>query len=415
MNENMTINTIPALTWNWLKMNSANVSDDLKGEIIFKNTKYEILSQPDGVTITEGGAFKTNLLSPKSAVFDMPKDTGVQYKPLADEKMNPNAGAFGTKLAPLWETAFADGISADGEKTEPLGETNRSAGDTETEEVNSLLIETSKKIPAPVVINFTASGKSHTSQIIHALPDSEIAVVLVTESGTDSGIDFIRTTCIAEENAKINLYKVQLLGNNFYRIDSTESVCAKNANVTYTELQLGAKSIYTGAYTLLQEYKSSYKSDTAYYREKNQKIDMNYVCCHKGKKSECSMAVNGSLIDESQKTYRGTIDFKNGCSGSKGNESEETLLLSPKVVNKSIPIILCDEEDVEGEHGATIGRLSEDVLFYMNSRGISEEEATKIMSKAKVQAVADKIPDEKTQEKIHEFMKKTDSNYPENI
>ena len=85
---------------------------------------------------------------------------------------------------------------------------------------------------------------------------------------------------------------------------------------------------------------------------------------------------------------------------------EETLLLSPTAINKSLPVILCDEEDVEGEHGATIGRLSSDILFYMQSRGISEKEAEIIMSRAKIQAAADLIPDEEIKNQISDFLDK---------
>lgn len=56
-----------------------------------------------------------------------------------------------------------------------------------------------------------------------------------------------------------------------------------------------------------------------------------------------------------------------GCTGSQGNEIETTLLLSPKAVVKAAPIILCGEEDIAAEHGSTIGKLSNDMLFYMNS------------------------------------------------
>ena len=116
------------------------------------------------------------------------------------------------------------------------------------------------------------------------------------------------------------------------------------------------------------------------------------------------MSVNGSLKDNAVKVYRGTIDLKKGCSGAKGNEMEESLVLSPATVNKSLPVILCDEDDVEGEHGSTIGRLSSDILFYMQTRGISEEQAQKIMSRAKIQAAADTIPDEEIKTKISQWL-----------
>ena len=102
--------------------------------------------------------------------------------------------------------------------------------------------------------------------------------------------------------------------------------------------------------------------------------------------------------------YRGTIDFKQGCAGSVGEEQEETLILGPYVVNNSIPVILCDEEDVSGEHGASIGRLGDDVLFYMQSRGIGKAEAEKVLARAKVQAVVSKINDEKVAERTENFM-----------
>ena len=131
---------------------------------------------------------------------------------------------------------------------------------------------------------------------------------------------------------------------------------------------------------------------------------MNYVVLQYGKKSDCQMFVNGTLRGNGKKTYRGTIDFKNGCSGSTGNEQEETLLLSQQAVNNSIPVILCDEEDVSGEHGATIGRLGDDVLFYMQSRGIPKESAENIIARAKVQALLGKITDDVTVSAVSDFM-----------
>ena len=87
-----------------------------------------------------------------------------------------------------------------------------------------------------------------------------------------------------------------------------------------------------------------------------------------------------------------------------GNES--IVINTKDIVNKSIPIILCDEEDVEGEHGCTIGKLSSDILFYMQTRGISETEIKKLMTKAKIMAVSDEIPNQEIKDKIEDFINK---------
>ena len=133
-------------------------------------------------------------------------------------------------------------------------------------------------------------------------------------------------------------------------------------------------------------------------------MDINYVADQRGKKTDVLMNVKGVLMDKAVKTYRGTLDFKSGSSGSVGDEQEDTLLLSPDVVNRSMPVILCQEEDVEGRHGATIGQLGEDLLFYINSRGIDEKEAKRLMVRAKLDSVARLIPDPEIAEKVQYYI-----------
>ena len=135
---------------------------------------------------------------------------------------------------------------------------------------------------------------------------------------------------------------------------------------------------------------------------------MNHTVYHYGKKTVCDMKVHGTIKDDASKVYRGTLDFKNGCRGANGNEFEETLILSPTTMNKSFPIILCDEDDIQGEHGSTIGKLGSDLLFYMQTRGICKEAAEKIMARARVQSVMDTIPDEETKALINSYLDKNE-------
>ena len=88
------------------------------------------------------------------------------------------------------------------------------------------------------------------------------------------------------------------------------------------------------------------------------------------------------------KLFRGSIDFVKGCAGSVGNEREDVLLLGDDVVNQTIPLILCAEEDVEGNHGASIGELDEKTLFYLMSRGFTKEAAEAMIAGARLEAIA---------------------------
>lgn len=247
------------------------------------------------------------------------------------------------------------------------------------------------------VLHFDFGDKKSylNEQTIIAEENSEITVIMDYSSEKNAeGFSEIKTKLIAKPYSKIHLVKVQLLGQNYTQIDDTECVTEENAFIDVTQIELGGSKIYAQVKNDLKGYKAKFNSDTAYIAKDNQIFDMNYVVNHFGQKTDTKMVVKGVVDGNALKTYRGTIDFKNGCAGATGDEQEETLLMSPKAINKSIPMILCDEEDVSGTHGATLGRLSAEELFYMQSRGIDENEAKVMMSRAKIISVANLIPNE---------------------
>ena len=79
-------------------------------------------------------------------------------------------------------------------------------------------------------------------------------------------------------------------------------------------------------------------------------------------------------------------------------------MMDKTVRNKTIPVILCAEEDVEGNHGATIGKLAADLLFYLESRGMTEEAVYEMMARARIDAVAASIDDEETREQVGKYL-----------
>lgn len=86
--------------------------------------------------------------------------------------------------------------------------------------------------------------------------------------------------------------------------------------------------------------------------------------------------------------------WPNASSGAEGQEEESVLLLGDDVENKTIPLILCAQEDVKGNHGATIGELDEETMFYFGARGIDKEAAERIVTGAKLEHICDLMKDE---------------------
>ena len=180
---------------------------------------------------------------------------------------------------------------------------------------------------------------------------------------------------------------------------------AEAAGFEQIELILGGADTYQGSRTDLVGAHSTLKTDIGYLLKQQEHLDMNYIANHIGRKTECAIDVKGVLRDEAHKLFRGTIDLRRGAKGALGNELEDVLLMDDNVINQTIPVILCDEEDVEGNHGATIGRIDEALLFYLESRGMTEAEVYEMMAGARIDSVIHKIPDAVTRERVFEELK----------
>ena len=352
MEQKIAVNPIPYLTWTWLKINNDTVSYDFT---LDENNGTEE-SLPDGVSVSSGKSIKTSLPEPEFSI--------------------------GKEAADLISDAAKSGKIYTFEKSKSAAETK------------------------PLIIRINVSKNSATHNIVHAKAGADAKIIIVYDgpsiaSGTVHGCI---TKIYAEEDANVQITKVQLFNKAINQIDDTAVICGDRAKVNLIQIELGGSHTDASFHATLAGYQSKFESDTAYICRENQYIDLNQTVVHTGKKTECNMKTDGTVKDNTTKTYRGTIDMRTGCSGSKGNEMETTLLLSPEAVVKAAPIILCGEDDISAEHGSTIGKLSPEMLFYMNSRGIDQATAEALLTRAKIAAAAANIPDDSVREGINAWL-----------
>lgn len=140
--------------------------------------------------------------------------------------------------------------------------------------------------------------------------------------------------------------------------------------------------------------------DTMYVANKNAIVDLNYISTINSPQSKTSFNTIGAISDEVKKSYKATIDFKKGSKTSVGTEKEFCLMLSKNAKSKSLPMILCNEEDVSGSHATSAGKVDEKSLFYIMSRGLSKTEATKLLILAQFEKGIQLLKDEKLKNEI---------------
>ncbi len=138
---------------------------------------------------------------------------------------------------------------------------------------------------------------------------------------------------------------------------------------------------------------STFNTYARYLVEKRNRLNMNYIANIYGQRCEGNMFANGVLKDSSKKRLAMTVDLKQGCIGSNGTENETALLLGKNVENKTIPIILCHEDQVAGSHGATIGSLSPVQMNYLKDRGLGEDEIADLFARSVIEDAALHAPE----------------------
>ncbi len=339
----MKVNRLPARTWNWLGMNGTEVQSPAPAR---RGNCTAVL--PDSVK--RSGTELQNI------------ETGV-----------------GTDLDRLFELSDveAETYTVHGAASEPLRLNFSYSGGAS--DLNAVDVDAAAGCRLSILMDYSA------------VPDAE-------------GTAGVRTRVRLGRNSQVHLIQVQRLSEKMTFFNAVGLHCAEGARADLTQIVLGGGKTYMGTSCALEGTGSAFCSDIGYTLHGTQRLDMNSTALHRGRKTASRINASGVLRGEAFKLFRGTIDFRRGSAQAVGNEKEDVLLMDDRVVNQTIPLILCEEEDVEGNHGATIGRLDDALLFYMQSRGLTREQVYEMMAKARIAAVCAKISDAELRGEIEKYL-----------
>ena len=202
------------------------------------------------------------------------------------------------------------------------------------------------------------------------------------------------------QNSSLNLVVINSLNEGSTNLFNIENFNLKNANLNIKIIDFGCEYSVFSNYSFLKQDGATANLQNIYLGKNNNKLDYNFVQKIYG--LNCNGLINsvGALLDKSCKSFKGTIEFNKGAKKSVGTESEFCFLLSNKAKTKALPILLCYEEDVTGTHSSAVGKLDSKQLFYISSRGLTKQEAVKIVVKAKFTAILNNLFDENLKNNI---------------
>lgn len=385
---------MPAPTWSWLKMNDVTIQipDDLE-----RNCQVEIEA---GDTLDNTTSFEGSVAALQeridSARTDKPADeramiTAATGADRGAEELDIPALSTYEHRAVLSEIAcdiandFETGVGAD-----MRAYLNFLAGGTAV-----LATEEGEEAEATIRVTTHEGEASGASIDIVAAPNSTFSIALSLDSAADAPA-FMGSTMrvFAGAGARVDITVYLTASDAVTCVEDSGYVLDKDARVSVRHVVLGGGFTATGLAADLRGDRSRIDVDTSYLASGTQQRDFNYIIRHRGRKTVSNMDANGVLTGTSKKCLRGTIDLIHGAKGAEGNERETVLLASKGVDNKTVPNILCDEDDVAGNHGATIGHVRPDQLFYAACRGLSQEQTEALFLSAKLEDAALQAPND---------------------
>ncbi len=127
---------------------------------------------------------------------------------------------------------------------------------------------------------------------------------------------------------------------------------------------------------------------------------------HVAKNTTGIMSNYGVVEDESMMHFKGISHIKNGSIKSKTRQSAKIMVFDPKCHAKANPILKIDENDIEASHAAIVGKVNDEHMFYLCSRGISENDAKQLITLGYLKPITNYFEDEKYVQKIVDGIEK---------
>ena len=271
-----------------------------------------------------------------------------------------------------------------------------------------LLIPKNVRVETPVHLLFLSA--SHDEQIVSfprvLIVSEEGSEATVIESHASAGEGVYWTNAVVEvalaENARLELYKVQDESADAFHLATTAVDLKRNSNFETTTITLGARLSRHGINITLAGDAAECRVDGLYLVTGNQHADTHSLIDHREPHGTSRQLYKGILDGKSRAVFNGKVFVHRDAQQTDATQTNKNLLLSNEARVDTKPQLEIFADDVKCAHGAAIGQLDEEELFYLASRGMHPDLARNLLTYGFAEEVIDKIKIESIKAQLDE-------------
>ena len=266
---------------------------------------------------------------------------------------------------------------------------------------------TKREEPIVVAVSAAQNQCANTGIIVREGAEAIVVIAAFADDAGDGGANASNanasdalptsaalTRIVVEAGAKLHLIEMLGVNESQQHLESVGLEIHQDAAVDVKQYALGGSTIGLGLTANLVGARARLDLNNRYHATHEETLDINHLVRMRGTSTRAQLTESGVLNEAAKKTLRATIDLVRGAKDAQGNEIETVMILGDDVVNKTMPVILCDEDDVAGNHGATIGSVSPEQLDYLAARGLSRQAAEQLFVRALFEDAIINAPEE---------------------
>ena len=233
----------------------------------------------------------------------------------------------------------------------------------------------------------------HPRSVIEVARGSRLTVVEAHDGASETpGWTNPSTLCRLGENAELRYIRVELETGNIAHTGRVTFQLARNARAHSTVLSLTGGRSRTDSAAILTAEGAEVDLEGLFLGVNAAKADHHTLAIHSARHTTSRQLFKNVLSDESSAVFDGKVVVAPGAIGTDATQANRNLLLSDKAQVHTRPRLEINADDVKCAHGAAIGKLDEDALFYLRSRGLGRMDSHEILVRGFAGEVVEKIP-----------------------
>jgi Fe-S cluster assembly protein SufD len=245
-----------------------------------------------------------------------------------------------------------------------------------------------------------ATDLGHTLVVLEDGAEATLMAETASESETVGGLHCGAIELVVGAGAKLRYVNLQNWGTGVWHFAHQKAVVGRDARVQWTIGALGAKLAKVNQHVALAGPYAEAQVNGVMFTERRQHLSYHTLQHHRAANCKSDLLYKGGLQDKSRIVWRGMIKVDPGAQKTDGYQRNDNLMLSADARSDSIPGLEIEADDVRCTHGSTSGRVDDELLYYAQTRGLTRNEAIRMVVAGFFQQVFDRITIESVREAL---------------